>query len=92
MWGVAVVANEPHKLGVGGCHSAFSSLLGKDSSKLVFDLRASSSRVNSPQQKYVSVAQWIRASRYEREGRRFDSCREIPVNASVAQRIGASHF
>ena len=76
MCGVAVVANEPHKLGVGGCHLAFSSLLGKDSSKLVFALRASSSRVHPPQQEYVSVAQWIRASRYEREGRKFESCRK----------------
>lgn len=25
---------------------------------------------------YASVAQWIRASRYEREGRRFDFCRK----------------
>ena len=29
--------------------------------------------------KYASVAQWIRASRYEREGRRFDSCRKYNI-------------
>ena len=44
-------------------------------------------RVLPPQLIYASVAQWIRASRYEREGRKFESCRKYQYDVRMPERF-----